>query len=202
MANTIVPSIATRVVQHDMLAIVGIKFSRDGVVVDGKPTNSVNLPDVDTVPLAWPALGRASNFSAAQEEKAITVEEFAEDGTPVTHKDWIPMGLTFKFLLSEMPPEAYELMFGVAGPIDNAKSTQIAARGSNSIDGWISLSLLRGQDKTDKVSPVVAHGKLHLVTQPQAQVDYAKPEFEFIVDRGNPLNTATFVGIQTIKTVA
>lgn len=194
-----IPTIKTRVVQHDVLAIVDIKLARDGVTVDNKTTSSINMPDPDTAAEAWLSLGRGSNFVPVPEEKALTVEEFADDGTPTSHKDYLPMGLSFKFLCSQMSPEAYELMLGIEGPIDDNKPLPIAARGSNTIEGWITLSLLRAQDKSAKVGPIQAHGRLRLSTQPQAQIDYAKPEFEFILDVGNPLNTATMANIQALN---
>ncbi|MEG0724334.1 MAG: hypothetical protein RR419_08985 [Akkermansia sp.] len=195
-------TIKSRNVGFDILSVVKIKFARDGQAISSPPASVVsasNMPDLSTATALWQSLGKGSNFQVTKDEKTVEVEVCADDGRIVKHKDFMLLGMSFSFLLGEMSPEAYELLFGVAGQIDDGKPAEIGASGAGTIEGWISLGLSRAQSREDKITPITAHGRLHLKTNPQGQSDYAKPEFEFIIDLGNSLNTITALGVQSLN---
>lgn len=198
---TIKPQIISRVVTHDVMTGAAVKLVRDGTVVDGVTVSNASYPDPDQVPEAWVSLGFGGGFDLTPDEKVIETEQVLDDGRIAKHKESLLLGMTLNFQSTQMSPEAYELMTGAKGPLDDGKETQLAARSSNMIEGWLIINVMRSQDQAAKLKPIIAHGKLHLKTPPKGGTsDYAKPEWEFIVDMAaGELNTVTPANIQQLK---
>lgn len=198
---TIKPQIISRVVTHDVMTGAAVKLVRDGTVVDGVTVSNASYPDPDQVPEAWVSLGFGGGFDLTPDEKVIETEQVLDDGRIAKHKESLLLGMTLNFQSTQMSPEAYELMTGAKGPLDDGKETQLAARSSNMIEGWLIINVMRSQDQAAKLKPIIAHGKLHLKTPPKGGTsDYTKPEWEFIVDMAaGELNTITPANIQQLK---
>lgn len=198
---TIKPQIISRIVTHDVMTGAAVKLVRDGTVVDGVTVSNASYPDPDQVPEAWVSLGFGGGFDLTPDEKVIETEQVLDDGRIAKHKESLLLGMTLNFQSTQMSPEAYELMTGAKGPLDDGKETQLAARSSNMIEGWLIINVMRSQDQAAKLKPIIAHGKLHLKTPPKGGTsDYAKPEWEFIVDMAaGELNTVTPANIQQLK---
>lgn len=198
---TIKPQIISRVVTHDVMTGAAVKLVRDGTVVDGVTVSNASYPDPDQVPEAWVSLGFGGGFDLTPDEKVIETEQVLDDGRIAKQKESLLLGMTLNFQSTQMSPEAYELMTGAKGPLEDGKETQLAARSSNMIEGWLLINVMRSQDQTAKLKPIIAHGKLHLKTPPKGGTsDYAKPEWEFIVDMAaGELNTITPANIQQLK---
>lgn len=195
------PQIISRTVTHDVMTGAAIKLVRDGTVVDDIPVSNASYPDPEQVPEAWVSLGFGGSFDLTPDEKVIETEQVLDDGRIAKHKESLLLGMTLNFQSVQMSPEAYELMTGAKGPLEDGKETQLAARSSNMIEGWLIINVMRSQDQAAKLKPIIAHGKLHLKTPPKGGTsDYAKPEWEFIVDMAaGELNTVTPANIQQLK---
>lgn len=195
------PQIISRTVTHDVMTGAAIKLVRDGAVVDGVTVSNVSYPDPEQAPEAWVGLGFGGSFDLTPDEKVIETEQVLDDGRIAKHKESLLLGMTLNFQTVQMSPEAYELMTGANGPLKDGEETQLAARSSNMIEGWIVINVMRSQDQAAKLKPIIAHGKLHLKTPPKGGTsDYAKPEWEFIVDMAaGALNTITPANIQQLK---
>lgn len=200
MAATIVPSIKSRVITHDVMTGAAVRLVRDGTVVDDVAVSGMNYPDPEQVPEVWVSLGFGGSFDLTPDEKVIEVEQVLDDGRIAKHKESLLLGMTLNFQSVQMSPEAYELMTGAKGPLKDGVETQLAARSSNMIEGWLMIHVIRSQDQAAKLKPIIAHGKLRLKTPPKGGTsDYAKPEWEFVVDMAaGELNTITPVNIQQL----
>lgn len=197
------PQIISRTVTHDVMTGAAVKLVRDGTVVDGATVSNASYPDPETAPEAWVGLGLGGGFDLTPDEKVIETEQVLDDGRIAKHKESLLLGMTINFQTVQMSPEAYELMTGAKGPLEDGKETQLAARSGNMIDGWLIINVMRSQDQAAKLKPIIAHGKLHLKTPPKGGTsDYAKPEWEFIVDMAaGALNTITPANIQQLSAV-
>lgn len=198
MATT--PTITKRTMRHDILGPSKILFARAGTIVDTNTVSASFHPDPETAEEAWADMGEPGNFQPTLNGQDITVKKCLRDGTWTDYKEDIISDMTLSFAGTQMTPEAYELMFGLKGRIDDSKPQQLAARGSLSIQGWLLVEVKRTQDGTDVIQQLIAWGRLKIKTAPNMQMDFAKPEFDFIVELGNPMSTLTPANIQTLAT--
>lgn len=200
---SITPTILTRTVSHDVMTGAAIRLVRDGTSVDDVPVSRTSYPDPEQTPEAWVHLGFGGSFDLTPDEKTIETEQILDDGRLAKHKEILLLGMTLNFQTVQMSPEAYELMTGAKGPLADGVETQLAARSSNMITGWMIINVMRSQDQSAKIQPIIAHGSLHLKTPPKGGTsDYAKPEWEFIVDMlAGVMNTLTPANIQTLAKI-
>lgn len=198
----IAPKYTRRSVAHEVLTLSHIAFCPATTTVDGVAVSATSLPDYDTTPEAWRDIGRASNMTPNKESKALEVIEGTPTGAWMKHRESINQSFSLSWAASMLSPEALQLAFGIASPIEDGKAMQLAAAGSNGIEGWLRISIKKAQDGTDKIKELYAWGRLTLKTAPTIQDDYVKPEFEFFVDPGVLLSTVTFEGVQTAATGA
>ena len=198
----IAPKYTRRAVDHDVLTLSHVSFCAASTTVDGVAVSATSLPDYADAAEAWRDIGRASNMTPNKESKTLEVIEGTPTGAWMKHKESINQSFSLSWVSSMLSPEALQLAFGIAGPIEDDKPMQLAAAGSNGIEGWLRIEVKKSQDGTDKIKELYAWGRLTLKTAPTIQDDFVKPEFEFFVDPGVLLATVTFAGVQAASTPA
>ena len=157
------------------------------------PVSDSFVPDAPTSlaePGVWTPLGKLKDFKVQTDYKSADVEGVDDSGGYVTTELKLATKQKLQFQTNDITPEAFELTFGIKGPIASGAEKALFENKSGGIEIWAAIDLTDAYRSETGLATILVRGVLSLQNPLEAKSDPAQADYEINV-KANPLATFT-----------